>query len=63
MAKNNIDETLESLEEIIVRMESGEVGLEETFKLYNDGLKLAKSCNSQIDKIEKQIEVLQNEDE
>ncbi|MGN0481799.1 MAG: exodeoxyribonuclease VII small subunit [Lachnospiraceae bacterium] len=63
MAKGTIDESLKQIEDVLSKLESGQVSLEEAFKLYNDGIKLIKNCNGQIDKIEKQIIVLQNGEE
>lgn len=63
MGKISIEESLESLEEILEKMEDGEVPLEEAFKLYNDGLKMVKTCSSQLEKIEKQMIVLQENSE
>lgn len=63
MAKGTIDESFAQIEDVLSQLESGQVSLEDAFKLYNDGIKLVKSCNGQIDKIEKQIIVLQNGEE
>ena len=62
VAKASIDELFNNLDDILNKMEQGQLSLEETFELYNEGLKVVKSCNSQIDKIEKQLIVLQQED-
>ena len=59
MAKSQkFEESFGKLEELISQMESGNISLEESFKLYNEGIKLIKNCNSQLDKVEKQIVVL-----
>ena len=59
MAKSQkLEESFGKLEELISQMESGNISLEESFKLYNEGIKLIKNCNSQLDKVEKQIVVL-----
>ena len=58
-----LEESFSSLDKIIDQMENGKPSLEESFKLYNEGLKLIKGCNTQLDKIEKQIVVLDTEDE
>lgn len=62
-AKPSIAENFESLERIIARLESGEVSLEDSFKYYEQGMKLVKSCKEQIDRVEKKIRVLAEEDE
>lgn len=56
-----IEETFEELESILGKLESGESSLEESFQYYEAGIKLVKNCEKQIDKVEKQILVL-NED-
>lgn len=58
----SIEESLEKIEQVLEQMESEETGLEETFRLYEQGLKLIKDTESGIDKVEKQLKIL-NEDE
>ena len=53
-----IEENFARLEEIIKKLETGENSLEETFAGYEAGMKLVKSLSSQIDKVEKQIQIL-----
>ena len=36
---------------------------DESFKKYNEGIKLIKTCNQQLDKVEKQIIVIDSKDE
>lgn len=62
MAKSlNIEESFDKIEEIINSIENDKISLDESFKLYNEGIKLIKNCNGQLDKVEKQIVIL-NED-
>ncbi len=58
-----LEETFAQLEEVIRTMEKNEVTLEESFKLYHQGMDMLKSCNDKIDKIEKKMLVLDNEGE
>lgn len=58
----SIEESIEKIEQVLEQMESEETGLEETFRLYEQGLKLIKDTESGIDKVEKQLKIL-NEDE
>ena len=53
-----IEENFARLEEIIERLEAGESSLEEPFAGYEAAMKLVKSLSSQIDKVEKQIQIL-----
>lgn len=54
-----IEENFSEIEEIITEMQSDNIPLDKAFELYNKGLKLVQSCNGQIDKIEKEIKILE----
>lgn len=54
----SVEEDFARLEEIIKRLEAGAESLEETFAGYEAGMKLVQSLNGQIDKVEKQIQIL-----
>lgn len=59
MAKaQTLEQSFEKLEQIIGNLENGNVSLEDSFKLYNEGMKLIQNCNQQLDKVEKKIVVL-----
>lgn len=50
------------LEELIRQMEQKETSLEESFKLYTTGMKLIKYCNDSLDKVEKKLIELSEEE-
>lgn len=54
-----IEDNFEQLEDIISKMQSDRITLEQSFELYNKGLSLVRDCNNQIDKIEKQIKIIE----
>ena len=54
-----IEDNFEQLEDIISKMQSDRITLEQSFELYNKGLSLVQDCNNQIEKIEKQIKILE----
>ncbi len=59
MAKKiTLEESFEALDSIIEDLQSGELTLEESFKKYEEGMKLIKSCNDSIDKVEKKLLVI-----
>ncbi len=58
-----IEETFEELEGILEMLEGEESSLEESFRYFERGMKLVKSCAAQIDKVEKQIIVLSEDEE
>ena len=56
MAKEQtLEQTFERLEDLIGKLEQEDISLEESFKLYKEGMKLVKSCNDRIDKVEKEV--------
>lgn len=64
MAKNlTLEQSFDKLEEIIGMMENGNISLDEFFKLYKEGVKLVGNCNKQLDKVEKQIIVVNSDGE
>ena len=52
----------QQLNHIIEQLEQEEISLEDSFRLYQTGMKLIKTCNASIDKVEKKIIVLEKED-
>ena len=56
MAKEQtLEQVFDKLEETIGKLEQEDIPLEESFKLYKEGMKLIKSCNDKIDKVEKEV--------
>ena len=58
----SIEETFEELNELILRLQNKDTGLKESFALYAEGMKKIQICNEEMDKIEKEIEILNSED-
>lgn len=61
--KKQIEEIFEELEEIIAKLESGEGSLEEAFACYEKGIRLVRDCDARLDRVEKQVILLQQEGE
>ncbi|MDE7202661.1 MAG: exodeoxyribonuclease VII small subunit [Lachnospiraceae bacterium] len=56
MAKEQtLEQAFEKIEDMIGKLEQEDISLEESFKLYKEGMKLIKSCNDKIDKVEKEV--------
>ena len=60
--KKTIEQNFEEIENIIKEMQEEDVTLDKSFELYNNGINLVRDCSAQIDKIEKQIQII-NEDQ
>lgn len=58
-----LEKSLEELNEILTNLEKEEISLEDSFALYQEGMKLLKQCNDSIDKVEKQLMILEEEGE
>ncbi len=60
---SSIEEAFAKLQEILSRMDEEGVTLEESFKCYEDGMKLIRYCNETIDTVEKKVQILSAEGE
>lgn len=52
---------MEELEQLVTRMEAGELPLEASLAAYQRGSELVKYCAAQLDRVEKQVKVLEGE--
>lgn len=59
--KNNFEENLSRLEEISNLLESKEVGLDDAILLFEEGIKLSKTCITNLKKAELKITKLKSE--
>ena len=63
MAKKlSIEESFEQLDTIIGSLQQGDLSLEESFQKYEEGMKLTKHCSDTIDKVEKKLEIIEQEE-
>lgn len=53
--KKTVEEMFETLESTIEELEKDDVSLERAFSLYEEGMKLVKSCEEEIDTVEKKV--------
>lgn len=56
--EKSLETSFDELNEIINQLENEDVTLEESFSLYQKGVELLKYCNNSIDKVEKQLIIL-----
>ena len=65
MAEENkemtIEESFARLEGMVKALDSDEITLEESFKLYEEGMKLIKDVSGRIDLVEKKIRILESQ--
>jgi exodeoxyribonuclease VII small subunit len=58
MAKHNFEESLARLEQINRDLEEGDFSLEESLKIFDEGVKLAEYCNRKLDEAQKKVDLL-----
>ena len=57
------ENALEKLEEIVRKLEGGEMPLDDSLKMFEEGVRLARFCGGKLDAAERRIEILmKNED-
>lgn len=61
MSELTFEAALARLEEIVRGLERGESTLDEALSLYEEGVKLARFCNSRLDEAEAKIEIMVKE--
>ncbi len=58
LMKKTFEEALVRLEEIIQKLEKGELNLEESLTLFEEGIALARHCNAKLDEAQGKVEIL-----
>ena len=54
----NFEQSLKKLEGIVAQMERGDVSLEDSVKLFEEGTQLAEQCKQQLAEAEGKVEIL-----
>jgi len=60
MAQKNqtFESSLGDLEKIVRKLEDGDLSLEESLKLFEDGVRLSRECQERLTQAERRIEIL-----
>lgn len=59
----DFEKKLNRLESIVAKMESNEQTLEESIKLFEEGVKLSQACHKELEQAEQKVQVLLSVDE
>lgn len=54
----SFESSLEALEEIVAKLERGDLALEESLELFEQGIRLSRECQERLSQAERRIEVL-----
>ena len=56
--KLDLEDSLQTLESLVERMEGGDLTLEESLKEFEQGIKLVQSCQKSLTDAEQKVEIL-----
>ena len=59
--ENKFEESISRLEQIVQALENGDIDLDESLKLFEEGIKLTKNCQKMLDDAEKKVSVLRSD--
>ncbi len=62
MAKASFENSMKKLEIVVSKLESDEVSLEESLKLFEEGVKLMRFCHLRLNEVEEKVQILVAED-
>jgi exodeoxyribonuclease VII small subunit len=54
----DFEKKLSRLEEIVTKMEGGDLTLEDSLKFFEEGVKLSRECNTQLAQAEQKVKLL-----
>lgn len=58
MAKVSFEDSMKKLEDVVGRLEGEEVSLEESLKLFEQGVKLMRFCHLRLSEVEEKVQTL-----
>ncbi len=58
MALEKFETALKKLEEVVRKLEGGELSLDDSLKAFEEGVKLAGFCSRKLNEAEKRVEIL-----
>lgn len=50
-----LEEMMDELDNCVRQLEADDISLEDSFHIYEKGMKMVKSCNDRIDRVEKDV--------
>ena len=61
-AAPNFEEALKRLEEIVKKLEGGDLPLDTALELFEEGIQLSRFCNTTLEAAERRVEILLKND-
>ncbi|MBE9573568.1 MAG: exodeoxyribonuclease VII small subunit [Proteobacteria bacterium] len=63
MKEKQFEDAMKELEEIVKRLESGDLSLEESLKIFEEGIALSRYCFKKLEEAEKRVSILIKDEE
>jgi exodeoxyribonuclease VII small subunit len=60
--EQSFEEAMKNLEEIVEKLEEGDVPLEEAISIYKEGMNLSRLCHTKLKSVEEQLTQILSED-
>lgn len=58
MTQKSFENSMKRLEEIVEQLDSGKLSLDESLKIFEEGIELSKYCSEKLNQAEKRIKTL-----
>ncbi|MFC0561611.1 exodeoxyribonuclease VII small subunit [Halalkalibacter alkalisediminis] len=58
----SFEEAMAELEQVVERLEQGDVPLEKAITMFQEGMALSKQCHEKLEQVEKQMDQILHED-
>ncbi len=58
MKMKDFEGNLKQLEEIVSKLEGGDLTLDQALELFEEGIKLSRCCNAKLEEAERKVETL-----
>jgi len=55
---NDFESALKTLEDIVGKLETGELTLERSLELFEEGIKISRFCGARLEEAERKVEIL-----
>ncbi len=55
---NDFEKSFQQLEKIVQRLEGEELSLDESLRLFEEGINLSRFCHTKLEEVEKKIEMI-----
>jgi exodeoxyribonuclease VII small subunit len=63
LSKERFEDTFKKLETIVNKLENGDLSLEDSMKLFEEGMRLSHLCSEKLSEVQKRVEVLLKSEE